>query len=78
MANAGNTAGTIQQFLTESGTDIPSLMDQSESLYRAYDVPEHFAPFPRHVVVDQSGVIQYFSGSYDGPLLRQKIDALLE
>ena len=65
LANAGNTAGTIEQFLTESGSALPSLMDQNESLYRAYDVPEHFAPFPRHIVVYQRGVILYLSENYD-------------
>ena len=78
LANAGNTAGTIEQFLTESGSPLPSLMDQSESLYRAYDVPDHFAPFPRHIVVDQTGVIRYLSGSYEALTVQRVIEQLLD
>lgn len=78
LANAGNTAGTIEQFLTESGSALPSLMDQNESLYRAYDVPEHFAPFPRHIVVDQTGVIRYLSGNYDALMVQRAIQQLLD
>ena len=78
LANAGNTAGTIEQFLTESGSELPSLMDQSESLYRAYDVPEHFAPFPRHIVVDQTGVIRYLSGNYDAGMVQRVIEQSLD
>ena len=78
FANAGNTAGTIEQFLTQSRTDIPSLMDQSESLYRAYAVPENYAPFPRQIVVDQTGVIRYLSGQYDAPAVVRVIENLIE
>ena len=78
LANAGNTAGTIEQFLTESGSALPSLMDQNESLYRSYDVPEHFAPFPRHIVVDQTGVIRYLSGNYDALMVQRAIQQLLD
>ena len=78
LANAGNTAGTIEQFLTQARTDIPSLMDQSESLYRAYAVPENYAPFPRQIVVDQTGVIRYLSGQYDAPSVVRVIERLSE
>ncbi len=78
LANAGNTAGTIEQFLTQSRTDIPSLMDQSENLYRAYAVPENYAPFPRQIVVDQTGVIRYLSGQYDAPAVVRAIEGLIE
>ena len=78
FANAGNTAGTIEQFLIQSRTDIPSLMDQSESLYRAYAVPENYAPFPRQIVVDQTGVIRYLSGQYDAPAVVRVIESLIE
>ena len=78
LANAGNTAGTIQQFLYNAHTDLPSLMDQEESLYRTYDTPPQFAPFPLQIVVDQTGVIRYMSGQYDAPAVRNIIDDLLE
>ena len=78
LANAGNPAGTIEQFLTQARTDIPSLMDQSESLYRAYAVPENYAPFPRQIVVDQTGVIRYLSGQYDAPAVVRVIERLIE
>ena len=78
LANAGNTAGTIEQFLTEAHCDIPSLMDQGETVYRSYDVPENFAPFPRQVVIDQTGTIRYLSGQYDAPAVVRSIELLLE
>lgn len=78
LANAGNAAGTIEQFLTQARTDIPSLMDQSESLYRAYAVPENYAPFPRQIVIDQTGVIRYISGQYDAPAVVRVIENMLE
>ena len=78
LANAGNTAGTIEQFLIQARTDIPSLMDQSESVYRAYEIPEYFAPFPRQIVIDQTGVIRYLSGQYDAPGVVRVIEDLLD
>ena len=78
FANAGNNAGTIEQFLTRARTDIPSLMDQSEELYRSYVVPEYFAPYPRQIIVDQTGVIRYLSGQYDAPAVVRAIENLLE
>lgn len=65
-------------FLSNARTDLPSLMDQSESLFRAYNPPEHFAPFPLQIVVDQTGVIRYVSGQYDARSVREMIDSLLE
>ncbi len=78
LANAGNTAGTIESFLTDAHTSLWSLMDQQESLYRAYNPPYQFAPFPLHIIVDQTGVIRYISGQYDAQAVRDIIDSLLE
>ena len=78
MANAGNTAGTIESFLTASRTDLWSLMDQQESVFQSYNPPHHFAPFPQQVIVDQTGVIRYISGQYDGQAVRDMIDSLIE
>ena len=78
LANAGNNAGTIQTFLNNSHTELLSLMDQNESVYRSYDPPESFAPFPLQVIVDQTGVIRYVSGEYDALAVRRVIDSLIE
>ena len=78
LANAGNTAGTIEQFLIQARTDLPSLMDQGESVYQAYEIPEYFAPFPRQIVIDQTGVIRYLSGQYDAPGVVRTIEGLLD
>lgn len=53
-------------------------MDQNESVYRSYDPPESFAPFPLQVIVDQTGVIRYVSGEYDALAVRRVIDSLIE
>ena len=78
MANAGNTAGTIESFLSDSRTNVWSLMDQQQSLFQSYDPPHHFAPFPQQVIVDQTGVIRYLSGQYDAQAVRDMIDSLIE
>ena len=78
LANAGNTAGTIEQFLTQARTDLPSLMDQGESVYLSYEIPEYFAPFPRQIVIDQTGVIRYLSGQYDASGVVRAIEGLLQ
>ena len=78
LANAGNNAGTIQTFLSNAHTNLLSLMDQNESVFRSYDPPEHFAPFPLQIIVDQTGVIRYVSGEYDALAVRQIIDSLVE
>ena len=53
-------------------------MDQSESVYRAYEIPEYFAPFPRQIVIDQTGVIRYLSGQYDAHGVVRAIEDLLD
>ena len=78
LANAGNTATAITLFLSNVRTDLWSLMDQQENVYQSYDPPLHFAPFPRQVIIDQTGVIRYISGQYDGQAVRDMIDSLIE
>ena len=77
LANAGDDAETIQTFLQDAHTSIPSLMDLSKSTYQSYPQAETFAPFPLQVVIDQEGVIRYLAFQYEAEAVRHAIDALL-
>ena len=39
---------------------------------------EYFAPFPRQIVIDQTGVIRYLSGQYDAHMVVRVIEGLLD
>ena len=78
LANARNNQGVIEQFLADAHTNLSSLMDFQEEVYRSYARAESYAPFPIHVVIDQNGIIQYLAFQYDAEAVRRKIDQLLE
>ena len=78
LANSGDSAGVIQTFLRNSGSSLPSLMDQTQSVHRAYEPSASaYAPFPVQVVIDADGVIRYLNYQYDAEAVRQTIDSLL-
>ena len=78
LANAGNSISVIERFLGRARTDIPSIMDETESIYRTYDVPPNYAPYPRQIIIDQNGVIRYLAAQYDAPEVLRRIEELLE
>ena len=78
LANAGDNASVIQEFLQDAHTTLPSLMDQQQSTYQSYVRAASFAPFPLQVVVDQEGTIRYLAFQYEAEAVRQAIDSLLE
>ena len=78
LANAGDGSGVIQSFLQQARTELPSLMDQQESVYRHYrPTAETYAPFPIQVVIDGSGTIRYLRSQYDAQAVRYVIDQIL-
>jgi peroxiredoxin len=78
LANAGDPSGVIQSFLMNSGSALPSLMDQQQSVFRSYEPSiSAYAPFPVQVVIDGDGVIRYLQYQYDAEGVRQVIDSIL-
>jgi len=48
-------------------------------MYHSYGgLEESYAPFPVHVVIDQTGVIRYLSGQNDTDAVRSTIQDLLD
>lgn len=79
LGNAGNNQQTIEKFLQDAHTSLPSLMDQQEGVYRSYATSNNaYAPFPIQVVIDQNGIIRYLTFQYDADAVRQVIDSLIE
>jgi len=79
LANSGDPSGVIQSFLRNANTNLSSLVDEQENLYRQYQQSDDsYAPFPRQVVVDGDGTIRYLRSQYDAQAVRTLIDQILD
>ena len=79
LANAGDTAEVAEQFLMDTQTTLPTVLDEAKDVYEVYPRDETtYAPFPVNVVIDQEGVIQYLSYQHDLNEVSEVIDRLLE
>lgn len=58
---------------------LPTLMDEGATLYNGYGgLPDAYAPYPVHVIIDQDGVIRYLAATNDPDRVRSEIQALLD
>ena len=77
MFEIASNMATVNQFRDVYGMRFVGLEDQSNSVYYAYRVPDPEAPYPQDYVIDQNGVVRYWSWEYDPQSVIRVIDDLL-
>ena len=53
------------------------LIDPTSSLYGSWRVPQPLAPYPQDYIIDQQGVVRYWSDQFDPQAVMATIDRLL-
>ena len=80
LVDAGDSFDDAFEFVGETSTSLPVLLDSDETIYKSYkreEGGESYAPFPLQVIIDRDGTIVYLSNQYDAEAVRAAIDALL-
>lgn len=77
LVNVGESAEEAYDFLAETETSLPCLLDSDQSLYHSYPEGGNFAPFPLHVVIGRDGTVRYLARQYDADAARAAIEAAL-
>lgn len=67
----------LNQFRDVYGMRSVGLEDHLNSVYSAYRVPDPEAPYPQDYVIDQNGIVRYWSWEYDPQEVMRVIDRLL-
>ncbi len=76
MGIANQPESAIEDFALNNGLTFPLLRD-TQSVYNQYYIPGGQSPFPRDVIIDQAGVIQYANNEYDGETMQLIVEQLL-
>jgi hypothetical protein len=72
----GENSSQISEFRDVFGMRFVGLVDSS-GVYQAYRVPNPQAPYPQDYVIDQQGVVRYWSDQFDPQEVIRVIDRLL-
>ena len=67
----------LDQFRDVYGMRPVGLEDNMSSVYGAYRVPDPEAPYPQDYVIDQNGIVRYWSWESDPQEVMRVIDRLL-
>jgi hypothetical protein len=67
----------LEEFRDVYGMRFVGLEDQLSSVYNTYRVPDPEAPYPQDYVIDQDGIVRYWSWEYDPHEVMETIDRLL-
>jgi hypothetical protein len=67
----------VEQFRDVFGMRFLALHDEGNVVYNGYRVPDPVAPYPQDYVIDQDGIIRYWSWEYDPQVIIATIDSLL-
>ena len=67
----------LNDFRDIYGMRFVGLRDATNSVYGTYRVPDPEAPYPQDYVIDQDGVVRYWSWEYDPQEVIRTIDELL-
>ncbi len=62
------------EFQAGFGMRCVGLEDATQAVYNAYRVPDPQAPYPQDYIIDQAGIVRYWSDEYEP----QEIHAVLE
>lgn len=72
----GQNISQLDEFRDVFGMRFVGLVDGS-GVYQAYRVPNPEAPYPQDYVIDQQGVVRYWSDQFDPQEVVRVIDGLL-
>lgn len=72
----GENISQMSEFRDVFGMRYVGLVDSS-GVYEAYRVPNPQAPYPQDYVIDQQGVVRYWSDQFDPQEVMRAIDRLL-
>ena len=64
------------QFGVDNGLTFPLLQD-NWNVYNQYYVPGGQSPYPRDIIIDQQGIVQYANNEYDVSAMELVIQQLL-
>ena len=76
MFAIGSALNQLSEFIDVFGMRFVGLIDQS-GVYQDYRVPNPEAPYPQDYIVDQDGIVRYWSDQYDAQAVIQTVDRLL-
>ncbi|MBM3332465.1 hypothetical protein FJY68_11570 [candidate division WOR-3 bacterium] len=72
----GENANQMSEFRDVFGMRFVGLVDTS-GVYQTYRVPNPQAPYPQDYVIDQQGIVRYWSDQFDPQAVIRVIDRLL-
>jgi len=72
----GENSSQLSEFRDVFGMRFVGLVDSS-GVYQAYRVPNPQAPYPQDYVIDQQGIVRYWSDQFDPQVVIRVIDRLL-
>ncbi len=67
----------IDEFTDIFGMRFVGLEDPASQVYGQYGFPNPEAPYPRDIVIDQEGIVRYWSTEYDPQKIIATVDRLL-
>ena len=71
-----SSAAELNEFIQVFGQRFVGLVD-NQGVYGTYRVPNPEAPYPQDYVIDQQGIVRYWSDEYDPQEIIRIIDGLL-
>ena len=71
-----SSAGELTEFIEVFGQRFIGLIDD-QNVYTTYRVPYPEAPYPQDYIIDQQGIVRYWSDEYDPQEIIRVIDGLL-
>jgi len=74
--NDGESFATTVNFANNFGLTYPVLHDPNGIVYNSYNM-SGLSPYPRDVIIDQNGIIQYMHSEYDPQYMLQVVNILL-
>jgi len=74
--NDGESFATTVNFANNFGLTYPVLHDPNGIVYNSYNM-SGLSPYPRDVIIDQNGIIQYMHSEYDPQYMLQVVNNLL-
>lgn len=77
MLAIGADSVQLREFQLVFGARFLGLIDPASSVYQSWRVPNPTAPYPQDYIVDQQGIVRYWSDSYDPHEVMATVDRLL-
>jgi hypothetical protein len=71
-----SSAAELNEFIQVFGQRFIGLVD-NQGVYGTYRVPNPEAPYPQDYIIDQQGIVRYWSDEYDPQEIISVIDGLL-